>query len=146
MPSRAPTRSPDATGEGQRPDCASILSRSFVGTFKTRVSQLRHTSSARELQPAGIRQLVDVITECGWIADSVPVVTLLDNTQENVINADNIMDIPLRCVDGNHRVAALRSIDDDRGTDSVVTVSLYTRLESSVERAIAERKPGNRNG
>ena len=146
MPSRAPTRSANATGEGQRPDRASILSGSFVGTFKTRVSQLRHTSSARELRPGGIRQLVDSITECGWLADSVPVVTLLDNAQEHVLNADNLMDIPLRCVDGNHRVAALRSIDEDRGMDRVITVSLYTRLEGSVERVFAERKPGNRNG
>ena len=126
MPSRAPTRSADATGEGQRPDYASILSGSFVGTFKTRVSQLRHTSNGRELRPAGVRQLVDSITECGWMADSVPVVTLLDHTQENVINADNIMNIPLRCVDGNHRIAALRSMDEDRGTDSVISVSVYT--------------------
>ena len=63
--------------------------------------------------------------------------TLVDNEQERVINEANAMDIALRLVDGNHGVGVVRAIDEAAGTDSVVTVSVYRRLKSSLEDAIA---------
>ena len=117
-----------------------MLSGSFIGTFKTRVSQVQHTSSGRELRRAGIELLCQSIKETGWLKDSIPVATLVDSTQERVIKEASVMDILLRLVDGNHRIAALRAIDDEGGTDSEVLVSVYSRFETSMERAIADRK------
>ena len=114
-----------------------MLSGSFIGTLKPRVSQLRHTSSGRELRRAGIELLSQSINETGWLKDSILVTTLVDNEQEGVINEANAMDIALRLVDGNHGVGVVRAIDEAAGTDSVVTVSVYRRLKSSLEDAIA---------
>lgn len=123
---------------GRRPhNTAELLAGHLIGTFRARVSKLTLTTAGRALQEAGVDTLLKSITDDGWVTSATPVVTLEHAADEGILSDANSTDLTFRIIDGNHRVAALKRLDEKNATDSIIDVQVHRALGERAERIIA---------
>lgn len=127
--------------QGSRPEnTAALLASHFIGTFRASVSKLILSTAGRSLQEEGVDTLLKSITQDGWVTSVTPVVTLEDASYAEILTRENSIDLKFRVVDGNHRVAALKRVDERDGSNTVIDVQVYRTLEERTERIIASRE------
>ena len=126
--------------ENDKGGVGAVLTNSKVGTFEVPVSKLVLTNMGRSLRDAGVKQLRKSMEQDGWLSHSMPIVTLVHNGSEHAITQDNARNFDYRVVDENHRVAALRSLDEQRGIDSIIFVRVHRNLGERIERILADRE------
>ena len=104
------------------------------------MAQLRLTTMGRQLRLAGVQKILKSLDEDGWIAFSMPIATLVNKADEDVITEDNAADLDYRVIDGNHRVAVLLKRDETRKTSTNISVRVHKTMGNRAERIVADRE------
>ena len=140
-PRKASGRQSGSTPQESRPqNIAALLAGHFIGVYRASVSKLILSTAGRSLQETGVNAILSSISQDGWITSATPVVTVEKSSDEAILNEGNSIDLKFRVVDGTHRVAALKRVDERNGTDTVIDVQVHRKLEERAERIIATRE------
>lgn len=119
-----------------------LLATFYIGAIKVPITQLDLTSIGREQRQAGVDALKKQIETDGFDQNYAPVVCLLhplpaDQTLDDVLAVDGVR---FRVIDGNHRVAALKMIDDEKPAAApgrVISVRVHQPMKPATERMVA---------
>lgn len=107
-----------------------VLGRNFLGVFKLAVNQIKVTEFTRKINALGLKKVKKSIMDVGWIKGNslyvlVPREQLLFG-KETVFTAEILKTLDVLCLDGNHRLQALRDI---KGQDFEVDCRLYLHYD-----------------
>lgn len=129
---------------------ANILDESRVGRFTVPITNLEHTSLGRPLHTDGIKSIRDSITVQGWLGSKMTV-CLVGSIPEGGLTEDAATGHQYRLINGNHRLAALRELQDENKaadppvpTTDFIEVEVHAGLSLEEERLIASSKSCDR--
>lgn len=136
----AARRGETASGDDDSSGIGGLLRQSFIGTFEVPVSKLGLTTLGRCLRQAGVDRISQSLEDDGWLTSSMPIVTLVNSTEDNMINKNNAQALCYRTLDGNRRVEALRRRDTAREVDTTISVHVHRNMDDYAERILADRE------
>ena len=142
-PQKKTGSTPTAARSVQQPEnMGAFLTDKMIGVFTARVSKITLTSCGRSLREEGVKTIMQSIRDDGWVPTSYLAVTLMNDGEEGVLErGGDSQKLQYRCLDGNHRLEALRRLDTKRGVDSEVPVHVYRSLGNTLtESTIANRE------
>lgn len=115
-----------------------LLDTLIVGEYRVRAGQITLTTIGRDQRQAGITQLSAAIQEHGFIDAHAPLCALQEIIPADALQARLDGDDPptISCIDGNHRVSAAASIDEDMR----IPAKVYSPMTAMQELMIAEGK------
>lgn len=118
-----------------------LLAKSLIGVVRVPIKKIILTSMGRAQRETGILQIMESIKSDGWVEISPPICSLVADPEDK-ITEDNAGEYEYRCIDGNHRVAALQRMDAENCQDTSILVHLHRSLTAQAERFIAGGEGG----
>ncbi|CAN0524822.1 unnamed protein product, partial [Ectocarpus sp. 12 AP-2014] len=81
-----------------------------VGEFNVPMASIAAAENSRQVNPAGVRQLMDSIRSKGFMATSPPQIMFPEIGEDEHLTQDQVDNNKLRaiCIDGSHRIEALK--------------------------------------
>lgn len=122
---------------GENTEVDALFSQSFIRTCKVPVSKVRlMTTAERLIRQTSIEEKMPESVEGhgSQLKEFVPIVTLVDVSEESILTGENARGLWFRAVDGNCRLAALKRRDVEYGTDTVVSVRVHRNMGEHAER------------
>ena len=129
----ASTSSSDGVTPEAGRDMNRVLESNYLGIHKLRVGQIQNTEYTRQLSKVGLKAVKDSIEARGWISANAPYVLVpreqLPEGRQTCWSADVLSSLKVLCLDGNHRLSALRIL---YGDEYELEVRLYLHFDDDI--------------